>query len=262
MAANTLDPRIFFVKSCPPTFDIDTDKDDWRGWKLEWTHYLIFSGLTKLNTEPTPANPADGAADNVQRGILEKAKRSTTLAALMPAMARPTLRVLQNLDMTANEHQDPDTVLAKLEAHIEGDTNYRVHRQQFYNRLRHTGEPFDDYIVALRDISQKCNFVAPAINTIAEDRILQLVIMGINDQDVTEKLLQLNNTTTYAQATAQARSIIAAKRDAAKGTSSGAATSRVHTTARPPQTPAWIAPTTDRTGPCPQCGYNKHRGTS
>jgi ribosomal protein L12E/L44/L45/RPP1/RPP2 len=116
--------------------------------------------------------------------------------------------------------------------------------------------------VALRDILQKCNFVAPAINTIAEDRILQLVIMGINDQDVTEKLLQLNNTTTYAQATAQARSIIAAKRDAAKGTSSGAATSRVHTTARPPQTPAWIAPTTDRTGPCPQCGYNKHRGTS
>jgi hypothetical protein len=124
MASNTLDPRNFVVKSRTPTFDIDTDKDDWMVWKLKWTHYLVFSGLTKLNTEPTPANPPDGAAENAQRRILETAKRSTTLAALMSAMARPTLRVLQNLDMTDNERQDPDTVLAKLEV----DTNYRVHR--------------------------------------------------------------------------------------------------------------------------------------
>jgi hypothetical protein len=138
MAANTLDPSNFVVKSQPPTFNIDTDKDDRRVWKLKWTHYLVLSGLTKLNNEPTPANLPDGAADNAQRGILETAKRSTTLAALMSAIASPTLRVLQNLDMTDNKRQDPNTVLAKLEANIKGDTNYRVHRQQFYNRLRHT----------------------------------------------------------------------------------------------------------------------------
>jgi hypothetical protein len=115
--------------------------------------------------------------------------------------------------------------------------------------------------VALHDISQKCNFVAPAINTIEEDRILDMVIMGINDQDVTEKLLQLDNTATYAQATAQACSIIAAKRDAAKVTSLGATTSRVHTTDRLQQTPAWVAPTTDRTGPGPSVATSSTVGT-
>jgi ribosomal protein L12E/L44/L45/RPP1/RPP2 len=65
--------------------------------------------------------------------------------------------------------------------------------------------------VALRDILQKYNFVDQAINTIVEDRSLDMVIMGIGDQDVTEKLLQLDNTATYAQATAQAPSFIAAK---------------------------------------------------
>jgi ribosomal protein L12E/L44/L45/RPP1/RPP2 len=65
--------------------------------------------------------------------------------------------------------------------------------------------------VALRDILQKYNFVDQAINTIVEDRSLDMVIMGIDDQDVTEKLLQLDNTAVYAQATAQAPSFIAAK---------------------------------------------------
>ncbi|TRY77963.1 hypothetical protein TCAL_12745 [Tigriopus californicus] len=94
-------------------------------------------------------------------------------------MATPTLRILQNLPLTDADRGDPLKVIQALGTHIEGDTNYRVYRQQFYSRRRRDGEPFDDCIIALRDIAQKCNFTHPPILTVMEDRILDMVIMEL-----------------------------------------------------------------------------------
>ena len=250
--ANALDPRTFVVKSAPPVFNIETDKDDWKVWRLAWDHYLVHSGISKLNTTD---------ADAATQATLTEAKTKTTLGALMSAMAWPTLRVLQNLDMTDAERNNPTDVLTKLDQHIEGDTNYRVYRQMFYARRRHAGEPFDDYLVALRNIGQKCNFVAPPTMTVLEDRIVDMVITGVEDQEVTEKLLQLANNTTYANATQQARTILAAKRDAPKVTTASAAAARVHT---PKPNPAAQSQTNHRTPPtkCPKCGFTKHRNAT
>jgi hypothetical protein len=72
-------------------------------------------------------------------------------------------------------------------------------------------EPFDAWVMALKDILHKCGMMAACSNAEVEYRLLlDMIISNVNDQDIMEKLIMLYNAATAQQTIAVAAAYFAA----------------------------------------------------
>jgi hypothetical protein len=270
MARDHRDPRDFIPKTAAPTFDIETQRDGWRTWKRQWNAWLGTSGINKLRTvDPANApNPAISAE-------MDAAVKSIKVDCLIIAFQEPTLRVLDGLNLSAAQWADADEVIASLEAHVDGGTNKRVYRTRLAQRVRSKEEDIDSFVIALRDYaSVKAKYVAMATAADnVEDHLLDAFIANINDTEITEKLLQLDDTKSFGDAVALAKAIWTSRIDTLAITGpSPATTARYYSCPGPRQSaPAPPGPPPQAQqlakqkhkrpngGPkCNKCGYAPH----
>ena len=177
-----------FRKSDLPTLNIDSDGlQDFMVWKTKWEGYLLLSGL------------ADEDA-TVQIRVLEA------------CLEGRTLHVVQNLGMNEQDRGQQEAVIQRLQQHIEGNLNPIAQRHKFIKRTQHRGETVADYVVALRDLASTCQY---RDNAMAEELIRDLMISGLRDQDIVERLLE-DRALTLQRAIAVAESIEQAKADKSK----------------------------------------------
>ena len=209
-----------FRTSDLPKLDLDIDRGtDFDAWHKQWLAYRSLSGLN-----------AESATKQVQ--------------ALQLCLSRDTLNIVDNLGLTTAQRKDQAQIIAALKAYVDGHVNESVERRKLRQRMQHTGESFDDFLVALRDLTKTCNFCN---NDCLQKAIRDQVIEGLQDGEIIQELLQIRDL-TLDQTITKCRALEAAKK------------SRIDIQPSPNldvvRTPTPATPT----GTCPGCGNNFHIG--
>jgi hypothetical protein len=242
------DPRTFHLRHSAPVFDIGEQKADWPIWKMQWRAFLATSGINRLVTTDN---------DDAVRLAKERACAEIKVGALHEALSRDTLRVVRNLPLTDAQRLSADATVAALETFIDRGTNKRVYRCKLAGRQRDPNEPLEDFLVAIKDLAVRCKYTAAADDNAAmEDHLFDALITNINDQEVTEKLLQLDDAKTFDDAVKVAQSILTARHDATTvtGSTPAAAAARF----RPANLGTGTTKPKGPKGKCKRCGYPNH----
>ena len=201
------------MKAPAPGFDIAEDRADWEVWLEQWEAFLITSGIARLRV--TGANNDE---TEERQAVLAQIKRG----ALFSAFSTATIKIVNRLNLNANQKTNAANVIRALGIYIDRKMNKRVYRRQLAKRVLQPGESIEAFVVAQKDLSARCKFT-----TVADpeaDRLLDAFIANVNDKEVTERLLQLDNTKSYEDAVAIAQTILTARSDAKAITGSRAAT--------------------------------------
>ena len=137
----------------------------WTEWKARW---MVYGKATRIGIE----------ADDVQVSIL--------LTVIGPE-AHAVYRTFAWDE--EGDDQKLDKVLKAFDDFFEPRKNTAFERYRFNMRGQETGESFEQYVTALRQLAQRCAF-----GTITEDEILRdRVLFGIKNQQVRERLLREAN---------------------------------------------------------------------
>ena len=161
---------------------VDRGVDAWLAWKQRWDDYAMLTNL-----------PA--------------ASRDIQMARLRSCLGDDTLRVVRNLDIPDRE-LTVKRVLEKLREYFLGQVNEVVERRNFNVRCQLEGECFEDFFVALRELSATCNFCELCRDSLTRDRI----VVGLRDQAVIKKLCAIPRL-TLGTAVEMCRAEEAADRD-------------------------------------------------
>ena len=168
----------------PGRLDVAVDRgvDAWLAWKQRWDDYAL---LTNLAASPRPVQ----------------------LARLRASLADDTLRIVRNLGLSGAQ-MTVTSVLEKLRLYFLGQVNEVVERRNFNTRSQRDGESFEDFFVALQELSATCNFCAQCRDSLTRDRI----VVGLRDPAVIKKLCATPRL-TLAAAVSVCRAEEAADRD-------------------------------------------------
>ena len=203
-----------------------------HGWKAQWTSYATLSGLSGESAE-------------------------TKVQVLTLCLSRETLTIVNNLGLTAEQKKDADVIITAIKRHIDGQVNESVERRNLRRRTQQPGEGFDDFLVALSELTKTCNFCNEQC---AQKNIRDQIIEGTPDGDTVEQLLKqpdltLDSAITICRAQEAAKK---QRREMNNHTTGAAYTVRQQQQQcrQPPATqPNMQHPTT-----CPGCGYKPHVG--
>ena len=88
-------------------------------------------------------------------GSLPRETQTAALIALLDDQWKRTLRHGLDIDVDTS---DIETILSSMERHLRRQRNAIIDRCEFYRRQQEDGEPFDDFLVALRKIAHFCDF--------------------------------------------------------------------------------------------------------
>ena len=128
---------------------------DFEAWKAQWASYCILSGLASKEAE-------------------------IKVQALTLCLSRETLAIVNNLGLSVEQRKDVDTIIRAIKHHIDGQINESVERRNLRSRRQQTGESFDDFLVALRELTKTCNFCS---DQCAKKNIRDQIIEGLIDKD-------------------------------------------------------------------------------
>ena len=178
--------------------------------------------------------------------------REITLQALTLCFSRDTLSIVQNLGLTEEQRGSVEETIIAIKRYVDGHINETVERRNFRQRAQHPGEPFDDFLVSLRDLVKTCNFCSDAcIQKSLRDQIIE----GLLDGDTVESLLQEADL-TLERTISKCRAQEAAKRQRANITDHGESVSALQNT----RDKKVNAPLTPLSPQCPGCGAKPHPG--
>ena len=173
-----------FRTSDLPKLDLDTDKGtDFQAWHHQWLAYRSLSGLS-----------GESASKQVQ--------------ALQLCFSRETIHVVENLGLTNAEKKDQAQIIAALKRHVDGRVNETIERRCLRRRTQQVGEPFDDFLVSLRELAKTCNFCN---NDCLQKALRDQIIEGLLDGETIQELLQVREL-TLDQAITKCRGLEAAKK--------------------------------------------------
>ena len=208
---------------------------EFTAWREKFNGYALLTGLT--------SHP--------------QVTQTAALTSLLDDQWTRTLR--HGLDVDINS-SDTKTILDSMERHLRGQRNIILDRREFYRRQQDGGESFDDYLVALREIAQFCDFCSHCSDLQLRDRI----VTGIRDEETLRALLSENDLTLQTTI-----SICRARENAEQN--STAISSRIQpvsayrrnrtASARRPTRPRRDSPQRDvghYADNCPNCGYPVH----
>lgn len=146
----------------------DPDVESWTEYKERLEHYFLANDIT------------------------EKKKKKSVLIAVVGAK---TYKLLRNLCKPQQPGElDFEALCEVLTKHHEPRLSDTVARLKFHQRKRHPGESVAQYMAALKELTEHCNFSSLTSNP--QDQMLRdQLIVGINDEHIQAKLLALEPKT-------------------------------------------------------------------
>ena len=148
----------------PATFNIH-DGAAAESWKEWCARFECYSVATKLDKE-------------------DPAVQVSTLLTVIGAEAHKVF--LTFTWATAGDENRLDRVLDKFAEYCQPRVNVPFERFKFNSRCQGAGEPFDQFVTALRQLTSKCDFANVTEESLLRDRIL----FGISNQKLKERLLR------------------------------------------------------------------------
>ncbi|XP_037804919.1 uncharacterized protein LOC119599258 [Penaeus monodon] len=156
----------------PKVLPADASPQHYLEWKREWSDYAVMVDLLSL---PSPKQ-------HIQLRMC-----------LTPEMRR----VLEHkLNVPADPTCSVDDVLRKLEEHIKNASNEALRRKAFSESKQADGECFDDFWIRLKILSQEIDLCKSQDHTCCEQWMKHGILMGIRDEELTQKLIQMDCSAT------------------------------------------------------------------
>jgi len=116
-------------------------------------------------------------------------------------------RVLEHkLNVPADPTCSVDDVLTKLEEHIKNASNEALRRKAFSECKQADGECFDDFWIRLKILSQEIDLCKAQDHTCCEQWMKHGILMGIRDEELTQKLIQMDCSATLQDVLEKCRS--------------------------------------------------------
>ena len=151
----------------PNSLNFDGNKlEHWPLWKQQWANYAVIS---RLNTQSTDYQTA----------------------MLLNSIGTEALKVYNGFVFAPDESRDVTHIIRKFDEHIIGQLNETYERYKYNCRNQTPGESVDSFVTALRNLAKNCNFCECMRDSLLRDR----VIMGILDNDLRKRLLQMPDLT-------------------------------------------------------------------
>ena len=122
---------------------------------------------------------------------LKKKKQRASLYTLVDSEWHPIIKFGLNIADATNL---ADTIEA-MEKHLRSQRNVILNTRDFYRRNQQSDETFDEYLIALKEISEYCDFCQHC----TEDRLRDRIINGLYDETAVQILL--SETTLTLQKT-------------------------------------------------------------
>lgn len=163
-------PRRFGTTATPaPRLVEGASLREFSSWRDKFKGYALLTGLNDL--------PQDSQT-----------------AALMSLLDDQWTRVLRHgLDVDIST-SDTTAIIDSMERHLREQRNIILDRRDFFNRQQEDGEPFDDFLVALREIAQFCDFCGHCADSQLRDKI----VMGVRSEDTLRALLSEKDLTLHS----------------------------------------------------------------
>lgn len=135
--------------------------NDWPLWKQRFNRYVIAEGIDKKD-------------------------KSVQMNTLLYAMGRDAENIFSQFQGINND-STLDDVLAKFDAHFVPKINVMHERAKFFGRKQKEDENIETFVRALYDLSKNSDFAN------RDDSIRDKLVLGVLDQDLSEKLQLINN---------------------------------------------------------------------
>jgi len=65
---------------------------------------------------------------------------------------------MDNLRVSADQRAGVDTIIETIKCYVQGQINETVEHKNFHKHVQQEGESFNNFLVALRELSKTCNF--------------------------------------------------------------------------------------------------------
>ena len=157
-----------FALPPPPPLDIHDSNaaEKWKEFEQAWKNYSI---AMKLHQEP-------------------EAIQVATLLSVVGAEVRKVFAMFTDWASDTDQNKI-QPVLQKFAAYCQPLKNVPFERYKFYSRMQESGESYDHYRTALRQLAERCEFESITPNQILRDKL----VFGIRDSKVRERLLREKN---------------------------------------------------------------------
>ena len=159
----------------------DPSTEDWMTYTERMKHYFVANDVTDADK-----------------------KRSILLSACGPA----TYKVIRNLVEEGKLDTTPyDDIVKLVKNYYDPPPSVTMQRYKFNTRVRSASESVADYVAALREIAQHCEY-KESLQDMLRDRL----VCGVNNEAITNRLLS-EKKLTFDKAMELAQAIESAERD-------------------------------------------------
>ena len=154
----------------PPPLRADATFQVFREWRRRWDDYSVMVDLSKL-------------------------PRQKQLIQLRMCLTLETQRVLEHtLDIPPGTDKSVEEVLDALQQHIKSLRNEALRRRELLSCKQLEGEPFSDFYVRLKHIAEELDVCPGASSTCEETQLKMVILMGVRDEELVQKLISLDAT--------------------------------------------------------------------
>lgn len=158
----------------PPTpFNFDRTSE-WPEWIMSFDDYRHASGLNERTEE-------------------------AQVRTLLYTMGRQARKIFQTFGLTEEESRGYEMVKKKFDTHFVATKNIVYESANFHRRKQEPGESADNFVTALHELADRCEFAE-----FRERMIRDRFVVGLEDAQLSEAL-QMDSTLTLATALAKAR---------------------------------------------------------
>lgn len=124
---------------------------------------------------------------------LSDKKEEVKIATFLNALGEEALELFPTFDLSDADKKSYEKVIKSYEDYCTPKKNVVYERFLFYTRNQMSGEPFENFLTAIKKLVKSCEFEAQE-NSLLRDRI----VLGTSHKNVQEKLLQTSNLTLEA----------------------------------------------------------------
>ena len=141
---------------------------EFSSWKDKYDGYCLLTGIKNMSSE----------------------EKKAALFALLDDEWLKIVKFSLNLDMS-KDTVTTEMIVDKMEKHLRKQRNIIIDRREFYTRSQEPGESFNDFMIAVKEIYQFCDFCT----TCRDEQIRDKIVTGIRDSDTLEELLATESLT-------------------------------------------------------------------
>ena len=127
---------------------------------------------------------------NYLEAFMPKASKKRKVALLLHFMGDDGFELLSSFNLNQDEQEDIELVLEKFDSFFLPKLNVTYERFLFFTRRQKENESFEQFMVALKNLSSSCEF-----GQLNEELVRDIFVSGIEDSALRESLLRIENLT-------------------------------------------------------------------